>query len=718
VNLVIQIAIEINAESASQGILYGRWIVLDYFIHVFLTYFIAETHMVIQNLEERAINTIRFLAADAVQNANSGHPGLPMGAAAMAYVLWSRHLKFDPENPNWPDRDRFVLSAGHGSMLLFALLHLTGYDLSMEEIKRFRQWGSKTPGHPEFGLTPGVETTTGPLGQGFATGVGMAIAAEHLAAEFNRPDFPIVDHVIYALVSDGDLMEGVASEAASLAGHLKLGRLIYLYDDNRITIDGSTDLAFTEDRAKRFQAYGWHTIFVDDGNNLNAVDQAILAAKADPRPSLILCRTHIGFGLPTLQDTAKAHGAPPGEVELAGAKDQLGWPKDPFFYVPEDVREHFLDIGARGKEKRRSWMALFEDYRKRFSDLSSEFERRQNGILPTELGVMEFAADEKGMATRVSSGKTLNNLAPKVPELIGGSADLTGSNKTDIKGEPSFSADRPSGRYLYFGVREHAMGAILNGIALHGGLIPYGGTFLVFSDYMRPAIRLAALMEQHVIYVFTHDSIGLGEDGPTHQPVEHLAALRAIPHLTVIRPADANETAVSWLVALEHASGPVAFALSRQSVPTLDRKTFASADGLRRGAYVLAEFGKGDPDLILMASGSEVHLIIEAGQRLAAEGLSTRVVSFPSWELFLKEDEGYQEQVLPTAVKARIAIEAGVPLGWRQWVGDYGEVIGLERFGASAPYQELYRQFGFTVDRVCEVAHSVMQRIADAGGSS
>jgi transketolase len=674
--------------------------------------------MAIQKLEERAINTVRFLAADAVQNANSGHPGLPMGAAAMAYVLWSRHLKFDPKNPNWPNRDRFVLSAGHGSMLLFALLHLTGYDLSMEEIKHFRQWGSKTPGHPEFGLAPGVETTTGPLGQGFGTGVGMAIAAEHLAAEFNRPDFPIVDHVIYALVSDGDLMEGVASEAASLAGYLKLGRLVYLYDDNRITIDGSTDLTFTEDRAKRFQAYGWHTLVVEDGNDLNAVDQAIFEAKADPRPSLILCRTHIGYGFPTLQDTADAHGAPPGEAELAGAKEQLGWPKDSAFYVPDDVREHFLNIGARGTENHQSWGKLFEGYKKSFPDLSSVFERRQNGILPTDLKVMEFPPDGKGMATRVSSGKTLNSLAPHLPELIGGSADLTGSNKTDIKGESAFSADHPSGRYLHFGVREHAMGAVLNGIALHGGLIPYGGTFLVFSDYMRPAIRLAALMEQRVIYIFTHDSIGLGEDGPTHQPIEHLAALRAIPHLTVIRPADANETAVAWLAALEHASGPVALALSRQSVPTLDREKFASADGLRQGAYVLAEFGEGNPDLILMASGSEVHLMIEAGKRLAAEGLSIRIVSFPSWELFSGEDESYQEEVLPTAIKARVAIEAGVPLGWKQWVGDYGEVIGMERFGASAPYQELFRQFGFTADRVYEVAHSVMERISDAGGSS
>jgi transketolase len=636
----------------------------------------------------------------------------------MAYVLWSRHLKFDPENPHWPDRDRFVLSAGHGSMLLYALLHLTGYDVSLDEIKHFRQWGSITPGHPESILTPGVETTTGPLGQGFAMGVGMAIATEHLAAEFNCADFPIVDHRIYGLVSDGDLMEGVASETASLAGHLKLGRLIYLYDDNRISIDGSTDLTFTEDRAKRFQAYGWQTLIVEDGNELDAVDQAIQTAKADPRPSLILCRTHIGFGLPTLQDTAKAHGSPPGEEELAGAKDQLGWPKEPSFYVPDDVRDHFLNIGSRGKEMYRSWEDLFRNYGQNYPDLASEFERRQHGDLPGNLEIVKFPADEKGMATRVSSGQVLNKLAPRLPELMGGSADLTGSNKTDIKGEPPFSPDQPSGRYLYFGVREHAMGAVLNGIALHGGLIPYGGTFLVFSDYMRPAIRLAALMEQRVIYIFTHDSIGLGEDGPTHQPVEHLAALRAIPHLTVIRPADANETAIGWLVALEHTSGPVALALSRQSVPTLDREKFASAEGLRRGAYILADLGEGEIDLILMASGSEVQLIVEAAERLAAEGLAIRIVSFPSWELFSKQDKDYREKVLPPDISCRVAVEAGVSLGWKQWVGESGEVIGLDRFGASAPYKELFRQFGFTADRVYEVAHSVLERKTHSGGLS
>lgn len=668
-----------------------------------------------ENLQQRAINAIRFLSMDAIQKANSGHPGLPMGTAAMAYVLWSRHLKFDPHDPNWVNRDRFVLSAGHGSMLLFALLHLTDYDVSMEEIQKFRQWGSITPGHPEYGLTPGIETTTGPLGQGFATGVGMAIATEHLAAKFNRTDFPIMDHSIYAIVSDGDLMEGVASEAASLAGHLKLGRLIYLYDDNRITIDGSTDITFSEDRAKRFQAYGWHTLFVEDGNDLEAVDQAIQDAKADPRPSLILCRTHIGYGLPTLQDTAKAHGAPPGEEELAGAKEKLGWPQEPAFYIPEDVRDHFFSVGRRGIETHESWKELFAGYRRTYPDLAAEFERRQSGTLPEGLKVAEFPPDEKGMATRVSSGLVLNSLAPQVPEFIGGSADLTGSNKTDIKGESAFNAKNPSGRYLYFGVREHAMGAILNGIALHGGLIPYGGTFLVFSDYMRPAIRLAALMEQRVIYVFTHDSIGLGEDGPTHQPIEHLAALRAIPHLTLIRPADANEVTVAWLIALEHKTGPIALALSRQSVPTLDRSQLSSAEGLRRGAYVLLDIGDGKPDLILMASGTEVHLIIEAAERLAAEGLSVRVISFPSWELFSKQDLAYQNQVLPPEVNARVAIEAGVSLGWKRWVGDFGEVIGIDRFGASAPYKEIYKHFGLTADRVYEVAIAVLERVPIMG---
>lgn len=666
--------------------------------------------MSMQTLEERAINTIRFLAADAVQKANSGHPGMPMGAAAMAYTLWRRHLKFDPLSPDWPDRDRFVLSAGHGSMLLYALLHLTGFDIPLEELKNFRQWGSITPGHPEFGLAPGVETTTGPLGQGFANGVGMALATEHLAAKYNRQGFPVVDHYIYAVVSDGDLMEGVASEAASLAGHLRLGRLIYLYDDNRISIDGSTELSFTENRALRFQAYDWHTQIVADGNDVETVDQAIRNAKADPRPSLILCRTHIGYGLPTLQDTATAHGQPAGEEELAGAKEKLGWPKEPPFLVPEDVREHFLEAGRKGGEAHWSWQEMLVRYREAYPELADHFERTQGGILPQGLKTMSFAADGKGLATRAASGKVLSHLAPMLPELIGGSADLTGSNNTDIKGEPHFSRENRAGRYIYFGVREHAMGAMMNGIALHGGLIPYGGTFLVFSDYMRPSVRLAALMKKRVIYIFTHDSIGLGEDGPTHQPIEQLAALRAIPNLTVIRPADANETAVAWMVALENQSGPVAFALTRQAVPTLDRERFASAEGLRRGAYILADLGEDKPEAILMASGSEVALILEAGERLVKEGHSIRIVSFPSWELFAAQEASYRNEVLPIDICARVAVEAGIPMGWREWVGDVGEVLGIRRFGASAPYKELYKQFGLTVENILNTAHLVLSK--------
>ena len=664
------------------------------------------------DLEQRAINTIRFLAADAVQKANSGHPGLPMGAAAMAYVLWTRHLNFDPSDPAWPNRDRFVLSAGHGSMLLYALLHLTGYDLSLEDIKQFRQWGSKTPGHPEYGHTPGVETTTGPLGQGFANGVGMALAAEHLAAVYNRQDFPLVEHFVYAIVSDGDLMEGVAAEAASLAGHLQLGRLIYLYDDNRISIDGSTDLAFTEDRAARFEAYGWQVLHVEDGNDLEAVDRAIQQAKGDPRPSLIVCRTHLGYGLPTKQDTAAAHGAPPGEEELAGAKKALGWPQEPWFLVPEDVRQHFQQAAERGRRKHQAWRKLLEEYRQVYPELAETFERTLRGDRPSglEKHLPAFAADEKGLATRVSSGKVLNALAPHLPELMGGSADLTGSNKTDLQGEQAFSVEHRAGRYIHYGVREHAMGSMMNGMALYGGLIPYGGTFLVFSDYMRPAIRLAAMMGLRVVYVFTHDSIGLGEDGPTHQPVEHLAALRAIPNLTVIRPADANEVAVAWLVALENRHGPTALALTRQAVPTLDRQRLAPAEGLRQGAYVLAELGQGEPQVILMASGSEVAIVLQAAEELAGQGVASRVVSFPSWELFAAQDESYQQQVLPPSIQARVALEAGVTQGWERWVGSQGRMIGLNRFGASAPYKTLYQQFGLTAERVAAEALALLGR--------
>jgi transketolase len=671
-----------------------------------------------QDLETRAINTIRFLSVDAVEKANSGHPGLPMGDAAMAYALWSRHLKFDPTLPRWPDRDRFVLSAGHGSMLLYSLLHLTGFNLSLEEIKNFRQWGSKTAGHPEHWAAPGIETTTGPLGQGFGNAVGMAIATERLAARYNRPDFPIVDHRIYAIVSDGDLMEGVASEAASLAGHLRLGRLIFLYDDNRITIDGSTDLAFTEDRAARFEAYGWHVVRVEDGNDVAAIDAALTDARADTRPSLILARTHIGFGLPTRQDTAAAHGEPPGEEEADGAKKKLGWPLEPKFFIPEDVAQHFKQIGERGRPEVKRWQELFSEYRRAYPDLAAEFERTQDGALPGGYvnNLPVFETDAKGMATRASSGKTLNALAPVLPELIGGSADLTGSNKTDIRGEPVFGPENRDARYIHFGVREHAMGAILSGLALHGGLIPYGGTFLVFSDYMRPSLRLAAMMGLRVIYVYSHDSIGLGEDGPTHQPIEQLAALRAIPNLFVVRPADANETAAAWSLALERTQGPTALILTRQSVPTLDRAEFGPASGLRKGAYVLADLGDGEPEVILMASGSEVSLIVEAGRVLASEGRAVRLVSFPCWEAFETQSPGYQKMILPPQVTARVSVEAGVRQGWSQWVGERGAAIGLDRYGASAPYEQIYQHLGLTVDRIAEVARDLLeQQVKKAG---
>ncbi len=662
------------------------------------------------DLQARAINTIRFLSADCVQQAKSGHPGLPMGAAAMAYTVWTRHLRFNPRNPSWPDRDRFVLSGGHGSMLLYSLLYLTGYDLPLEELKNFRQWGSRTPGHPEYGLTPGVEVTTGPLGQGFSNGVGMAIAATHLAAIFNRPDHEIIDHNIYAIVTDGDLMEGVASEAASLAGHLRLGRLVYLYDNNHISIDGKTELAFTEDRAKRFEAYGWHVQNIQDGNDVQAIDQAIQKAKADPRPSLIICRTHIGYGLPTRQDTEKAHGEPPGDEELDGAKRKLGWPVQPRFFVPEDALAYFRQAVTRGEKAEIAWHSRLETYRKEYPDLAGELERRLRGELPDgwKSVLPEFPPDAKGMATRIASGKVINALAAKLPELIGGSADLAPSNKTWIDGSPSFQAESPEGRNFHFGVREHAMGAVVNGMAVHGGVIPYGGTFLIFSDYMRPAIRLSALSEYPSIWVFTHDSIGLGEDGPTHQPIEHLAALRSIPKLTVIRPADANEVSEAWKFAIQHRNGPTALALTRQNVPVYDRKAYAPAEGLQRGAYVMADLGDGSPELILMASGSEVSLIVQAGVNLAAEGVNVRLVSFPSWELFETQDQEYRESVLPISIRARLAVEAGVSQGWERWVGDQGEIISIEKYGASAPYQLIYEHYGLTAENVMSRARVLL----------
>jgi transketolase len=659
--------------------------------------------MPIADLANRSINTLRFLAADAVQKANSGHPGLPMGAAAMAYVLWTRHLRFDPSDPKWPARDRFVLSAGHGSMLLYALLHLTGYDLPMQELQRFRQLGSRTPGHPERDIDAGVETTTGPLGQGFSNAVGMAIAAHHLAGVYDELEMPVFDQRIYAIVSDGDLMEGIASEAASLAGHLSLGKLNFLYDDNHISIDGSTDLAFTEDRAARFRAYGWHVQTLPDGNDLESVDRALSEAKADPRPSIIMVRTVIGYGLPTRQGTEKAHGEPPGEDELRRAKETLGWPLEPRFLIPDDVREHFLEAGRRGQELHRSWSELLEAYRGRFRERAADLDRRLRGDLPEDLDriLPAYPADAKGKATRASSGEALNALARRMPELFGGSADLTTSNQTQLKGETQFTKEDRKGRYVHFGVREHGMGGILSGLALHGGMLPFGGTFLVFSDYMRASIRLACLMRQRVVYVFSHDSIGLGEDGPTHQPIEHLAALRAIPRLTVLRPADANETAQAWAVAVGHRDGPTALVLTRQSVPTLDRSRFAPAQNLTRGAYVLADLG-GEPEVILMASGSEVELIVGAGEKLASEGLGVRLVSFPSWELFEQQPQDYRDEVLPPRLSRRVAVEAGIRQGWERWIGDHGSFMGLDDFGASAPYKEIYRERGLTADHVVE----------------
>ena len=662
------------------------------------------------DLHARSINTIRFLSADAVQKANSGHPGLPMGTAALAYCLWTRHLRHNPRNPAWPAHDRFVLSGGHGSMLLYSLLYLSGYDLDLEQIKNFRQWGSLTPGHPEYGLTPGVEVTTGPLGQGFANGVGMAIAATHLAAEYNQPGYDLVPQSIYGLVTDGDLMEGVASEAASLAGHLRLGRLIYLYDDNRITIDGSTDLAFTEDRARRFEAYGWQVLNVFDGNDIDAVDQAIQIAKTDPRPSLIVCRTHIGYGLPTRQDTEKAHGEPPGDSELDGAKVKLNWPVEPRFLVPEDVLDHFRQAVVQGERLEAEWQKLFTGYRTAFPDLAKELDRRLQGKLPDgwDTGLPEFPADEKGIATRISSGKVLNSLAQRLPELMGGSADLAPSNKTWIDGQPSFQAATPQGRNFHFGVREHAMGSLVNGMALHGGLIPYGATFLVFSDYMRPAIRLSALSHYPSIWVYTHDSIGVGEDGPTHQPVEHVTALRAIPNLVVVRPGDANEVREAWKLAIARRDGPTVLIFTRQNVPTLDRAIFAPAEGLQKGAYVLADMGDDRPELILMASGSELGLIVQAGSVLAAEGVNVRLVSFPSWELFARQDAAYRQAVLPDDMPFRVAVEAGISLGWERWVGSTGSMITVDRFGASAPFNVLYEKYGFNLENVVTQARKLL----------
>lgn len=657
------------------------------------------------DLQLRAINTIRFLSADAVQQANSGHPGLPMGAAAMAFTLWTRHLRHNPRNPKWPGRDRFILSGGHGSMLLYSLLHLTGYELPLEELKNFRQWESKTPGHPEYGLTPGVETTTGPLGQGFGQGVGIAIAATHLAAIFNKPDHEIIQSFIYGIVTDGDLMEGVSSEVASLAGHLQLGRLIYLYDDNHISIDGSTDLAFTEDRAARFEAYGWHVQKIDDGNDVDAIDQAICAAKIDPRPSFIAVRTTIGFGAPKKQGTAKAHGEPLGDEELNAAKENLRWPIEPRFLIPGEVLEFYRGAIDKGREAEEDWNVRFDIYRSVYPDLGAELDRWLKGELPEgwDRDLPSFAPDAKGMATRSASGKVLNVLSAKLPELVGGSADLTPSNNTKFEEAGDFQKDNRAGRYVRFGVREHGMAAALNGMNLFGGVIAYGGTFLIFSDYMRPAIRIAAISGIPTIFVFTHDSVGLGEDGPTHQPIEHLPSLRAMPNLILIRPADANEVTEAWKFAINHRNGPTALALTRQNLPILDRSITAPASGLEKGAYVLRDFGK--PEIILIASGSEVSLVYEAAQKLAEEGRGVRVVSFPSWALFEKQDEAYRESVLPKNVTARLAVEAAATLGWERYAKS---IIGIDHYGASAPYKIIFENFGFTVENVVAKAKGLI----------
>jgi len=663
-------------------------------------------------LEEQAINTLRFLSADGVQKANSGHPGLPMGTAAIAYTIWTRHLKFDPHNPGWWDRDRFILSGGHGSMLLYSLLHLTGFDVSMDDLMNFRQLGYKTPGHPEFGFTPGVEATTGPLGQGLSNGVGMATAEAMLAKQYNRADAELFDHHIYGIVTDGDLMEGVSSEAASLAGHLKLGKIIYCYDDNRITIDGSTELSFTEDRGKRFESYGWQVLFVEDGNDVEAIDAAIAKAKMDERPSLIICRTHIGFGLPTRQDTSKAHGEPPGLEELNGAKVKLGWPAEPVFYIPESVRELYTGVGEKGHQAWKEWKETTESYARSYPDQWDELENRMEKRYPVnwEAQLPVFATDEKGMATRSASGQVLNALTNVFPQIAGGSADLTPSNNTWIKNSSAFQADNHGGKYLHFGVREHAMGAIVNGMAYHGGFIPFGATFLVFTDYMRGAIRLSALSHLQTIWVMTHDSIGLGEDGPTHQPVEHLASLRAIPNLVVIRPADANETAEAWRVAINRKHGPTLIALTRQAVPTYDRNKYAKSRQLEKGGYVLADLGEGEPEIILMASGSEVSLVMAAGQRMADEGVSVRVVSFPSWELFNSTTPEYRNSVLPAATTKRLAVEMGVSQGWEKWIGDEGVIISMDTFGASAPYKQLMEKFGFTVENIYSIAIKLLNK--------
>ena len=655
-----------------------------------------------RDVDQITINTIRFLAVDMVQRANSGHPGAPMGQAALAYQLWTRHLRFSPENPVWPNRDRFVLSCGHASALIYALLHLAGYDLSIEDLRDFRQLHSKTPGHPEYGLTPGVETTTGPLGQGLSSAVGMAIAERLLAERFNRDDFPLFDHRIWVFASDGDLMEGVAAEASSLAGHLGLGKLNVFWDDNDITIDGSTELAFTEDVVGRYKAYGWHTLEVEDGNDLEAIEAAAEAAKAETgRPTLVRVKTHIGFGSPNKQDTASAHGSPLGPDEVALTKQNLGWPLEPDFHIPDEARGAFDGARRRGSEQEAAWNALLASYRQAHPAAAAELDARLAGELPAGWDELlpRFEPADGPLATRKASGAVLGAVAGKVTELVGGSADLAPSNNTFLAGEEVFSA-ATAGRNFHFGVREHAMGAVCNGMALSGLLRPYGGTFLIFSDYMRPSIRLAALMEIPSIFIFTHDSIFLGEDGPTHQPVSQLLSMRSIPGLLVLRPCDANETAEAWRAAIEHRDGPTALVLTRQKLPILAETLERARDGFPRGGYVLADSPSGDPQALLLACGSEIVPALEAHRTLLDEGVATRVVSMPCWSRFDAQDDAYRESVLPAAVTRRLAIEAGVAIGWHKYVGDRGDVLSQEGFGASAPLADVQQEFGFTAEEV------------------
>ncbi len=663
-------------------------------------------------LDQLCINTIRMLAVDGVEKANSGHPGLPMEAAPLAYALWTKCLRHNPKNPLWPNRDRFILSAGHGSMLLYSLLHLTGYDLPLEELKRFRQWGSKTPGHPEYGETPGVEMSTGPLGQGFSSAVGFAMAEAHLAATFNRPGYTVVDHFTYVVVSDGDLMEGVASEAASFAGHLRLSKLICVYLDNRITLEGQAGVAFSEDVHLRFKSYGWHIQHVD-GNDLPGIEEAIRAAQADPyHPSLIIARTHIGFGSPHKHDTHEAHGSPLGGEEVKATKENLGWPVEPTFYIPEESRAVFKQVAQRGQSLERDWQKMFDAYAKEHPELAKTWTQALKGELPAgwDRGLPTFADGDGALASRQASGMALTALAKTIPWLMGGSADLSPSTNTYLKGLGDFQAGSYGGRNLHFGVREHAMGAIVNGIALHGGLLPFGATFFVFSDYLRPSIRLAALMRIQVIHVLTHDSIGLGEDGPTHQPIEHLASLRAMPNVLVLRPADSLETVEAWKIAVTHRTGPVLLILSRQKLPLLNTPGNGNVPGVAKGAYILMEAKGGKPNVILMATGSEVSLAVEASKQLTAQGLQVRVVSLPSWELFEQQPQSYKDAVFPPSVTARLAIEAASPFGWHRYVGLKGDVIGMARFGASAPAPALLKEFGFTVDNVVSRARALVEQ--------